>query len=88
MEGVGYGVDEGVLSLLSTFFGGIWEGLSTYNIPGTEWSFAGFFIAVFTAGIIGKILKSLFTVFGSHFDSGRSSGKRSGSFRKGEELDD
>lgn len=82
------GVDSSVIDLLSTFFGGIWDGLSTYYIPGTSWSFAGFLIAIFTAGIIGKILKVLFSVFGTHFDSGRSSGKRSGSFRKGEELDD
>ena len=82
------GVDSGVIDLLSTFFGSIWTGLSSNDVPGTSWSFSGFLIAIFTAGIIGKILKALFTVFGSHFDSGRSSGKRGGSFRKGEELDD
>lgn len=81
-------MDLDVIDLMATIFGNIWQGLENTNVPGTSWSFAGFFLAIFTAGIIGKILKSFFMVFGSHFDSGRSSGKRSGSFRKGEELDD
>jgi len=84
-------MNSDALNLLATFFHGIWEGLENYNVPGTSWSFAGFLIAIFTAGIIGKIMKSLFNVFGSHFDNGRASGrssvKRNG-WKKGEELDD
>ena len=79
-------MEDNALSLLATFFGAIWQGLEEYNVPGTDWSFAGFLIAIFTAGIIGKILKALFLVFESHFDSnlqsGRSSVKRNGRYKE------
>lgn len=85
-------MSDDAISLVSTFFHGIWEGLSSYNVPGTDWSFSGFLIAIFTAGLIGKLLKAFFGIFNSHFDSnlqsGRPSGKRAGSFRRKEELDD
>lgn len=86
-------MEDRVIDLVGTFFSGIWNGLSTYNVPGTDWSFSGFLIAIFTAGIIGKILKAFFMEFNSHFDrplqkgAGRS-GKPYQRWRKGEELDD
>lgn len=70
-------MDADVLELIGTFFGGIWDGLTRYNVPGTDWPFSGFLIAIFTAGIIGKICKTLFDVFGSHLDSGFKSGRSS-----------
>lgn len=83
-------MDSGALELLATFFHGIWEGLESVNVPGTSWSMAGFMLAIFSAGVIGKIMKALFSVFGSHFDQGRAAGrsseKRNG-WQKGEELD-
>lgn len=68
-------MNEGLLEGLSSIFSEIWTGMSNTLVPGTSWSMAGFFLAIFTAGVIGKILKAFFSVFGSHFDSGRSGGK-------------
>lgn len=86
-------MEERTLELVGTFFSGIWNGLVDTNVPGTDWPISGFLIAIFTAGIIGKILKALFMEFGSHFDSGLQTGagrrgKRYQRWRKGEELDD
>lgn len=79
-----------LISVMSTFFSGIWTGLSNVMVPGTDWPMSGFLLAIFTAGIIGKILKAMFGVFGSHFDSGRSGGRptKDGRRREWGDLDD
>lgn len=80
-------MESNVLELVGSFFTALWDGLSSYNIPGTDWSFSGFFIAIMTAGIIGKILHALFQSFTSHFDSdfeGGRSGHRRSRTQKGE----
>lgn len=75
------------LQLVSTVFDKIWTGMTSYNIPGTSWSFSGFFLALFTAGIVGKILMALFKSFTSHFDKALKTSRRSekhGQTSKGE----
>lgn len=86
-------MEQRTLDLVGTFFSGIWDGMSNTNVPGTDWPITGFFIAIFTAGIIGKILKALFLEFNSHFDKKLQHGAGKGGkpyqrWRKGEELDD
>ena len=66
---------EGFIGSLQAVFGSSWNGLSTYCVPGTDWTFSSFFLAIFTAGVIGKILKHFFTTFSSHFEEGLQGGR-------------
>lgn len=69
---------ESFIGSLQAVFGSIWNGLSTICVPGTDWTISSFFIAIFTAGIIGKLLKHFFSTFGSHFEDGLKGGRPRG----------
>lgn len=71
-------MNSNALQLVSTFFSKLWDGMNTYNVPGTDWPFGGFFLALFTAGIVGKILMALFKSFSTHFDKALKTGRRGG----------
>lgn len=67
---------EGFGSVMSAIFEPLWNGLTEINIPGTNWSIGGFFIALITAGLVGKLGKHLLSgVFGSHFEDGLKGGR-------------
>lgn len=67
-------MDESVISGLAAIFSSIWSGMENINLPGTHWPISGFFLALFTAGVIGLILKHIFKIFESHFNRGFRSG--------------
>lgn len=64
-----YPQDQGVIDIISTIFGKIWEGLDNCNVPGFDFSFADVFIALITAGLVGFIMHAVFGLFQSHFSS-------------------
>lgn len=67
---------EGFIGVMRAVFVPLWNGLMTYNVPGTNWPIGGFFIALMTAGLIGKIMKHIFSgVFNSHFEDGLRGGR-------------
>lgn len=67
---------SGFISVMKAIFEPLWTGLLNINIPGTNWPIAGFFIALLTAGLIGKLMKHLFAgVFNSHFEDGLRGGR-------------
>lgn len=67
---------DGFIGVMRAVFLPLWDGLMSVNVPGTNWPIGGFFIALMTAGLIGKILKHLFSgVFNSHFEGGLRGGR-------------
>lgn len=65
-----YPEDSGVISIISTLFSALWDGLCDVPVPGFGFSFADVFLALLTAGLIGLILKACFAFFGSHLSDG------------------
>lgn len=63
-------MSDDALTLLSSYFNALWNGLKTVYIPGTDWSIADFFLAIFVAGMIGIVLKVAFKLFETHFGRG------------------
>ena len=63
-------MSDSALSLLSAYFYSLWSGLKNVIIPGTDWSIADFFLAIFIAGMIGIVLKVAFKLFNNHFGRG------------------
>lgn len=63
-------MSEDALTLLGAYFTALWNGLKEVIIPGTDWSIADFFLAIFTAGMIGLVLHIAFKLFNNHFGRG------------------
>jgi len=63
-------MSDDAIDLLSAYFTALWTGLKGVYIPGTSWSIADFFIAIFVAGMIGLVLQIAFKMFNSHFGRG------------------
>lgn len=63
-------MSDGALSLMSAYFNSLWSGLKQVIIPGTDWSIADFFLAIFIAGMIGIVLNVAFKLFNNHFGRG------------------
>lgn len=70
-------MSDDALSLMSSYFNSLWLGLKSVVIPGTDWSIADFFLAIFVAGMIGIVLKVAFKLFESHFGRGAQIDARS-----------
>ena len=52
-------MSDGALSLMSAYFNSLWSGLKQVLIPGTDWSIADFFLAIFIAGMIEKFKSNI-----------------------------
>lgn len=61
---------DDAISLLSAYFNSLWNGLKQVIIPGTDWSIADFFLAIFIAGMVGIVLHIGFKIFNNHFGRG------------------
>lgn len=73
-----YPEDQPVISILHALFGALWRGLNGVIVPGFNFSFADVFLALFTAGLVGLIMKAVFSTFASHFTNGKIKGRASG----------
>lgn len=81
-----YPDDQGVIDIISTLFGALWNGLLNVNVPGFDFSFAEVFIALLTAGLVGLILKASFNFFGSHLSDGWNDTKQNKYNSKGRSV--
>ena len=66
---------EGFIGVMQSIFSPIWNGLNNICVPGTDWTISSFFLALLTAGVVGKIAKHLLGTFGSHFEDGLRGGR-------------
>lgn len=63
-------MSDSAINLMSSYFSSLWHGLKLVYIPGTDWSIADFFLAIFIAGMVGIVLNIAFKLFNNHFGRG------------------
>jgi len=82
-----YPEDQPVIAILQALFGALWRGLNNIIVPGFNFSFADVFLALFTAGLVGLIMKAVFNTFASHFTDGKLKGRARGKQPAGKDND-